>query len=151
MPFHLPFSETERDEFQAPTGEWFYTLRAITYDGWLLWRHALPEDQMLWSQLNETSYDAIQLLARRIHVLHQLLPDYRRLTETPFTVSRWWDPAGFDDGYHAGDKMLCKINGYTAADIEYEMPKRLTSQLLARPVSTNWIEFSLPPARQPAV
>jgi hypothetical protein len=145
MGFHLPFSETPWDEFQAPTGEWFYTLRAITYDGWLLWRHALPEEQMLWSALDAETFDAIQLLAKRIHALHQLLPDYRRLTDTPFTVSRWWDPNGTDDDYHRGDRMLCKIEGYTANDIVYEMPKRISTQLILRPLSKKWMEFSLPP------
>jgi hypothetical protein len=144
MGFNLPYSETPRDEFLTPTGEWFYTLRAIAYDGWLQWRHALPEEQSLWGDLDLETFETIQLLAKRIHNLHQLLPDYRRLLDSPFTVSRWWDPTGTDEDYHSGARMLCKIDGYTSGDIQQEMPKRWTSQLTVKPLSAHWLEFSLP-------
>lgn len=145
LTFHLPFSESPADEFQAPNGEWYATLRAITYDGWLLWKHALPEDTMLWPQLTEEVYGVIELLAKRIHLLHQCFPDYRRLVDTPFTVSRWWDPTDDSGEWLTGERVLLKVNGYTARDVLQEVPVRQKGQLLFQPRSTNWIEISLPP------
>lgn len=143
MPFNVPFSESPHDEFQAPDGEWYSTLRAVTYDGWLLWKHALPDDLYLWPQLSAEAYDNIQLLAKRIHAIHQLFPDYRRLDDTPFTVSRWWDPTDTSDDWHLGGRLLCKIQGYTASDVEAETPHRYRSLLQIQPRSKHWIEISL--------
>lgn len=148
MTYHLPYSESPSDEFCSPTGEWLCTLRAITFDSWLLWRHALPEDLLLWPELTQPVFDSIVLLAQRIHNLHQLLPDYRRLADTPFQVSMWWDPT--DDDFAAGDRVQLRIIGYTAREIEQEVPHRLKSLLTILPLSTHWVEISLPQQR-PAI
>lgn len=144
LTYHLPYSESPADEFQSPSGEWFCTLRAITFDSWLLWRHALPEDLYLWRELSHDVYTTIEALARRIHVMHQTFPDYKRLCDTPFVVSRWWDPTDDSGEWAYGDRVLLKIKGYTARDVAQEMPSRLKEQLIMQPRSTNWIEFSLP-------
>jgi hypothetical protein len=143
MSFHVPFSESPFDEFQAPDGEWYSTFRAVTYDGWLLWKHALPEDPYLWPQLNSDTYESIQLLAKRVHIIHQLFPDYRRLDDTPFTVSRWWDPTDDSGEWHQGERILCRIKGYTATDVLAETPHRYRSLLHIQPRSKHWVEISL--------
>lgn len=145
--YHLPYSESPRDEFQAPNGEWYATLRAIAFDGWLLWKHALPEDLQLWPRLTPEIYGTIEVLAKRIHNLHQLLPDYRRLCDTPFKVSRWWDPTDDSGDWLDGGRVLLRINGYRARDVEHEIPARLKGQLLIQPRSVHWLEISLPEAR----
>lgn len=144
MTYHLPFSESPADEFRTPSGEWFCTLRAIAFDGWLLWKHALPDDILLWRDLNDDVFNTVEALARRIHNLHQLLPDYRRLSDTPFKVSRWWDPTDDTGEWCFGDRVLLRINGYTARDVSQEIPSRLKGQLTIQQRSLNWIEFSLP-------
>jgi hypothetical protein len=142
--YHLPCSESPADEFQTPSGEWFTTLRAIAFDGWLLWKHALPEDPLLWPAMDHDVFVTIEALARRVHSLHQLLPDYRRLTDTPFAVSRWWDPTDDTGEWLTGERALLRINGYTARDVEQEIPPRLKGQLKIQARSLNWLEISLP-------
>ena len=144
MRFHLPYSESAEDEFQAPDGGWYCTLRAIAFDGWLLWRHALPDDSALWPELTAEVFETIEVLGKRIHNLHQLLPDYRRLSDTPFKVSRWWDPTDDSGEWICGDRVLLRLNGYTAQDIQQMTPTRLKGQLCLQPRSKHWIEISLP-------
>lgn len=144
MPFHLRYSESPADEFRTPDGEWLYTLRAITFDNWLLWRHALPEDQQSWHLLDRPAYCNIQRLAKLIHSVHEQFSNYKRLEDTPFSVSCWWDP--FDDSgqWVRGDRVLLRIKGYTALEAQREIPPRLKNSLLAQPRSLHWIEFGLP-------
>ena len=143
MTFHDPYSESPFDEFQAPEGEWYSTQLAVTFDGWLLWKHALPDDPYLWPQLTMQAYETIQLLAKRIHAVHQLFPDYRRLDNTPFHVSRWWDPTDDSGQWLTGERLLCKINGYTAREVQTELPHRQRSLLAIQPRSPHWVEISL--------
>jgi hypothetical protein len=142
--YHVPYSEVITDEFQTPDGEWYATLRAIAFDGWLLWKHALPEDYLLWPQMTKPVFETIKILGQRIHNIHQLLPDYRRLSDTPFQVSCWWDPSDSHGEWTYGDRVLLRVNGYTARDIEHEVPARLRGQLNFEAVSTHWAEISLP-------
>lgn len=142
--YHLPYSESVVDEFRTPDGEWYATLRAIAFDGWLLWRHALPEDHTLWPNLTHSVFETIQLLGQRIHNLHQLFPDYRRLSDTPFQVSCWWDPSDRSGEWTHGDRVLLRILGYTARDVEQEVPPRLKSSLMLTAKSTHWLEVRLP-------
>lgn len=148
MPFNVPYSESPRDEFQTPGGVWYSTLRAITFDSWLLWRHALPEDIALWPQLTQPVFDSIEALGLRIHQIHQLLPDYRRLSDSPFHVSIWWDPADTSGDWSLGDRAQLRINGYTASDIHNELTPRLKASLQLRTLSKHWIEVSLPRQQQ---
>jgi len=142
--YHVPYSESPVDEFRTPSGEWYATLRAIAFDGWLLWKHALPEEHYHWSALSQEAFANIETLAKRIHNFHQLFPDYRRLCDTPFKVSRWWDPSDDTGDWAGGSRVLLRINGYTARDIQQEIPSRLKGQLQVQPCSVHWVEISLP-------
>lgn len=146
LAYHVPYSESPRDEFQLPNGLWYSTLRAIAFDGWLLWRHALPEDMQLWPQLSQPVFETIEVLAQRIHNLHQLFPDYKRLADSPFRVSMWWDPSDDSGDWCNGDRVQLKILGYTAREIEQELTPRLKAQLQILPLSKHWVEISLPEA-----
>jgi hypothetical protein len=143
LTYHVPYSESPNDEFQTPCGIWYSTLRAITFDSWLLWRHALPEDELLWPQLSQSVFETIEALAQRIHHLHQAFPDYRRLADTPFHVSTWWDPSDPHGDWIYGDRVQLKITGYTAREIEQEAQPRLKGQLRILPLSKHWVEISL--------
>lgn len=149
LSFHLPYSEAPEDEFCAPDGQWYSTLRAVTFDNWLIWRNVLPDDLTLWPQLTADVFETVQCLAKRIHHIHQLFPDYRRLWDSPFKVSRWWDPTDDTDEWLHGDRVLLRIQDYTAKDIQQLVPTRLKGQLYLQPRSTNWIEISLPPIHPP--
>lgn len=144
LSYHVPYSESPRDEFQTPSGAWYSTFRAIAFDSWLLWKHALPEDIQLWSQMTQPVFETIEVLGQRIHNLHQLLPDYKRLSDSPFRVSMWWDPTDDSGDWNRGDRVQLKLLGYTAHDIERELPSRHRNQLRILPLSRNWIEISLP-------
>lgn len=140
MPYNCPASFGPNEEFLTPDGQWFSVFRAVAYDSWLLWRHALPDNPNHWPLLNQEAFETIGVLGQRIHDLHQTCPDYRRLSDTPFTVSRWWDPLD-DDGWQRGDRCLLRIDGYEARQLPLDNAARLG--LLARPVSAHWIEFNL--------
>lgn len=142
--YHVPYSESLSDEFRTPTGEWYATLRAIAFDSWLLWKHALPDDHLLWPSLSQEAFSNIESLGKRIHNLHQLFPDYRRLCDTPFKVSRWWDPTDDSGEWICGARVLLRVNGYTAREIEQEIPARLKGQLHIQPRSVHWVEITLP-------
>lgn len=145
---NVPGSTHPSDEFLAPTGQWLSVYRAITYDGWMLWKDALPVDRLMRQRLDAHSYDNICLLGKRIHLLHQAVDDVRRIGESPFTVSRWWDPladpiAENGEHWHLGRHVLFRMKNMTAKQFT-AIPQR-RSQLQFRIVSTNWIEASLPP------
>lgn len=145
MPNGIPFIRRTpatfgpNEEFLAPTGEWFNIYRAISLDNWLIWKDALPEETYLWPQLNRDVYESIRALGARIHGLHQLLPDYRRLNDSPFTVSRWWDPRD-DEGWQNGDRCLLKIDGYSTRQLPLDHCPGLG--LHVRVVSNHWLELS---------
>lgn len=143
--FNVPGSTCHSDEFLAPNGQWFSIYRAITYDGWMLWKDALPESIELREQLDLPSYENISLLARRIHLMHQGVDNYRRLGDTPFQVSRWWDPldaADQDEQWNLGRHVLFRVKDMTAKQF-IAVPQR-RNQVQLRAVSTNWIEATLP-------
>lgn len=135
--------------FQTPTGERFNTCRAITLDNWLLWRDALPDNPGHWGLLRVPQFEAIVELGGRLHAMHQTLPDYRCLSDTPWTVSRWWDPFA-DDGWEAGERCLLRLAGYRAEQLPLDWSRRQLG-LELKPVSTHWLECSLgaPPAPAP--
>lgn len=143
MRYHVAASFGPNEEFQVPDGGWFSIFRAIAYDSWLIWRDALPEDPTLWRLLDQDQFQAIAALGKRIHSLHQLLPDYRRLSDSPFKVSRWWDPLDIEEDWHAGGRCLLRVAGYDANQLPLDAAPKLG--LVARPVSQSWCEFSLPP------
>lgn len=144
--FHVPGSTSPADEFFAPIGQWYSIYRAVTYDGWLLWKDALPEETMLRKRLDLASFENITFLAKRIHALHQNVDNYRRLDQSPFRVSRWWDPLDErenpDQHWHLGRHMLFRVAEFTAKQF-MAIPQRKT-QVQLRAVSVNWMEATLP-------
>lgn len=89
---HLSYAFDDDDEFEHPTEGWLLLCRAIAFDSWVLWRHALPADRDGREMLNEPTATRIACLAERIHAVHQQMPGYSHLADTPFSFSRWWDP-----------------------------------------------------------
>lgn len=137
---HLSYTETDDEEFQGPTGDWFCDLRAITLDNWLIWRHALPEPALRPTIPLQVACN-VTALAQRIHQAHQRFPNYKLLMDTPFHVSRWWDPGEDDPDWGAGRAMLCRVDGYAATEIARYAAK--TTGLVTRVCSQNWIELRL--------
>lgn len=140
-PCHLRCSESPDEEFQGPSGEWFSIFRSIVLDSWLTWKDALSGHR-LRGPLDEDIACTITVLAQRVHAAHMSLPDYRRLSQSPFTVSRWWDPAA-TDGWETGSKVLLRLEHYSAYRLAAKIPSRL--HLYARSQSEHWLELSLPP------
>lgn len=138
---HLSCIDDPAHEFQAPDGTWLLIFRAIVYDGWLCWKDALPEEPILRAKLDRSSYEGIESLARRIHVVHQLMPNYRTLVKSPFSVRRWWDPDDEDPLWRSGRACLLKLDGYTSKEFERAVPPKC--RLTVRCVTDQWIEFSL--------
>jgi hypothetical protein len=144
---HLPYAQNEGDEFLHPSGEWFLINRAITFDNWLLWRHALPLKRHERRQLTAPVAATIEALAGAIHAVHQTMPGYKGLDDTPFRVSRWWDPSD-REGWQSGACCLFLIKGFCSADI-LEHGAR-SSSLSLQAVSELFVEANLlSPASQP--
>lgn len=138
---HLPWSESELDEFQLPDGDWYYSFRAIVLDSWLLWRDALPEERSLRSLMDQNVHDNIVSLARKIHLLHQSLPEYRTLFHSPFHVTKWWDPREEDPDWSSGRSCLLRLDGYEASTLINIAEKR--SGLSMRAASQHFVEFQV--------
>lgn len=137
----VPYASSAAEEFQGPTGDWFSNLRAIAWDGWLIWKDALP-DYPLRRPVDDKSARGITTLARRIHGAHMGFPEYRHLRESPFKVGRWWDPADPSDEWCAGTRVLLKLENYSASRLAQKLPKRL--ELETRICSEHWLEIALP-------
>lgn len=110
---HLPYAEHEDDEFLHPTLGWLLVVRAIAYDGWIHWRHALPRDRVGRERLNEPAAQAITRLATAIDRVHQRVPGYQQLDRSPFVFHRWWDPRGADQ-WSSGESCLFQLDGISA-------------------------------------
>jgi hypothetical protein len=143
MHLHLPFSESPRDEFQATDGQWHPVLRAVVFDSWLLWQHALPDDLHLRAQLTPQAEQGIRELGAAVHEAHQHFPDYKRLVDTPFRVSRWWDPTDDTGEWSSGHRLLCRVINYSAIAVEAEI-KRKVRYLDLTVRSLHYIEVALP-------
>jgi hypothetical protein len=141
----VPYAESPREEFQGPTGEWFTRLRAIVHDGWLYWKHALP-DYPLKGPIDESAARGITTLARRLHSAHMSFPEYRQLLRTPFAVGRWWDPGDATGEWNRGTRVLLRLDGYSSYRLATKLPRRL--ELQTRQCSENWLEIALPPGAE---
>jgi hypothetical protein len=138
---HLSCSSSPDQEFRTPSNDWYCIYRAIIFDSWLLWSDALPEDPALREHLDQDVFDNIVGLAKRIHSFHHSLPDYKKLTGSPFTVPSWWDPTNEDLGWKTGRICLFSIEGYTSDELLDLIPKR--NQLKLKRISKNYVEASL--------
>lgn len=129
------------DRFTLPCGNVVLTTRALVKDSWLQWRDALPQEEELWDQLSAEAVHAIVELARCLHGMHRAMKGYKQCDESPFTVSRWWDPTADDDGYDSGRYCLMKFKDFAATDLIRAVPR--TSALMLTPVSPRapqWVE-----------
>jgi hypothetical protein len=77
------------------------------------------------------------------------MPEYRRTFQSPFTVGRWWDPADTSGEWCRGDRVLLKLEGYSAARLCSKLPRRL--DLVTLPRSERWVEIHLPGSIQAGV
>ena len=129
---------------QLPSGDSVLVTRSLVKDSWLLWKDALPPDEELWDQLTNDAVASITALAKSLHVMHRAMKGYKQCDESPFTVSRWWDPTckgDPDDGYDTGQFALLKFSGFNAAELNRVIPR--SSQLVLTPVSPrapDWVE-----------
>jgi hypothetical protein len=141
MPPPKPNKALLPEGFITPEGERYSVFRAVSYDNWLIWRDALPDNPTLWTRLEQDTFLQIQELGRRLNLMHQALPDYKRLSDTPFTVGRWWDPLDDEGDWDSGSRCLLRIDGYAVPQLPLELCSRLGLEVM--PVSTHWAEFSL--------
>ena len=125
---------------ELPCGTSVYACRALVRDSWLQWHDVLPPEQEDWSRLTAEVVESIQLLAKAIHHLHRSLPSYKQCDESPFTVSRWWDPDD-DEGWQFGSRCLFRFTGTTALELISCLPRKTQLRLTA--ISENWVEASL--------
>lgn len=108
---NLPGSACAADEFQLPDGTWLPVRRAIVYDSWLLWMHALPGLPATRRRLKACHVRRIVRLGEALHQMHQRLPHYRTLDDTPFRVRCWFDPASLEPEFRTGGRCSIRIQG----------------------------------------
>lgn len=113
---HLPYAYDEYDEFLHPTMGWLLLDRAIAYDGWISWRHALPENPYNRNSIPVKVSEAITFLAEEIHSVHQKMPGYADLGESPLVFPRWWDPYSGDE-WATGLCCLFRVSGFTSGQV----------------------------------
>jgi hypothetical protein len=126
--------EDEARWFRHPDGHVWHCCRAIVYDSWLLWSHALPAEPALRAQLSIEQAQAITALAGKVHAMHRALPGYSKLDDTPFRVSAWWDPS--EPEWAGGDRLRFRLGDWKAAALAAELPG-------AHILSEHWLEVSL--------
>jgi hypothetical protein len=113
---HLPYATDEWDEFFHPTEGWLLIERTIAFDSWISWRQALPRSHPEGLRLDACTAAVIEALAERLHVLHQQLPGYSELGDTPFRFSRWWDPFSGDD-WSTGRVCTFQVEGISSGGL----------------------------------
>jgi len=113
---NLPCAYGDDDEFHHPVGGWYLIDRAITYDNWLTWRHALPCLGHLRNRLPVETSDVIIALALKIDSLYQELPGFASLASPPFEVIRWWDPLAQDE-WSTGRRCLLRDRVFTRTQV----------------------------------
>ena len=139
---HLPYSHSELDEFLTPDGEWFYSLRSVVYDSWITWHDALPPTLEEREELDAETFKNIIQLGGSLHCFHQSVPDYRQLSQTPFNITRWWDPSDRDERWSKGRACLFSLKDYSATDLVRMIQKK--TDLAVAPISKRFVEAYLP-------
>jgi hypothetical protein len=102
------------DYFRFPSGRLCRLHRAICYDSWLMWRHALPEDQVSWALLRQPQVHAIGRLARLLHPLSRAIARKNPGTFKYFRVMQWWDPHHPD--WSSGRRILLHTHWMDASE-----------------------------------
>jgi hypothetical protein len=113
---HLPYALDDDDEFFHPKEGWLLLDRTIAFDSWIHWRQALPKSRLGRSRLCERTAALIEALAERLHALHQHLPGYADLDDTPFRFSRWWEPSS-EGQWSQGSSCVFRIDGCAGRDV----------------------------------
>jgi hypothetical protein len=139
---HLPYAYSDDDEFHHPVGGWYLIDRAIAYDSWLTWRHALPGPCHLRNSLSVEISDTIIALTTKIDELHRQLPDYRSLVECPFEVVRWWEPYAGDE-WASGRCCVLRIGDFTSSQVLKTLDHNLQDHWTVTPLSEPFLEFRL--------
>lgn len=111
MTLHLPYSDRPEDEFLYPNGQWMYAFRALVTDSWLLWRDALPANPASRALLSAPQVTWIEVLGDALHRIHQTLPGYAQLEDSPFEVRRWLDPHDSGTPWHEGRRCHLRLDG----------------------------------------
>lgn len=130
-----------KDEFRHPELGWLLVDRAVTFDSWITWRHALPPLPEERSGLTSEISASITALGQALHDLHIMLPGYELLGSTPFSVPRWWDP-GAGDCWSSGRRCLFRIEGHDSDAIQAAGEPQAAHLKLA-PVSEHYLEATL--------
>lgn len=143
MNTHLPYAYRPEDEFHHPTEGWLLLERSVAYDSWISWRHVLPAGMRDCRLLTPEISEAIVALAAGIHEVHQLLPGYRHLGESPFRIIRWWDPFA---GHPWSSGRICtfEVDGCTSGEFMRYRPEGNSIRL--RPLTALRLRASLNPA-----
>tara|TARA_B100001250_G_scaffold396106_1_gene401711 strand:+ start:1692 stop:2120 length:429 start_codon:yes stop_codon:yes gene_type:complete len=137
-------TEVEVDQFLAPDGNDYLTIRSVVYDSWIIWQDAIPFDLELRLMLTQEIYDNIVELGTRVHKLHQSMPGYKALTESPFEFVLWFDPLDTDPDWSQGKKCRFMINEFTAEEIAYYNTLKKGNKLDIKPMTTRMVEAKIP-------
>lgn len=110
---HLPYAYLPENEFLHPFDGWLLMERSVVFDSWISWRHVLPAGRRDCQAMTAEINQAILTLASGLHQVHQRLPGYRDLGESPFRVSRWWDPQA-EQPWSSGSTCVFCLDGCTS-------------------------------------
>ena len=80
--------------------------------------------------LDAETFKNIVQLGGSLHCFHQSVPDYRQLSQTPFNITRWWDPSDRDERWSTGRACLFSLKDYSATDLVRMIRENSTWQLL---------------------
>ncbi len=138
-------TEDDMDRFLAPDGEKYLTIRSVVYDSWIIWQDALPFERELRRLMTPEIYNNIVELGTRVHKMHQSMPGYKALGESPFEFISWWDPLDPDPDWKQGKKCRFMINDFTAEEIEYYSSVKKGNKLTIKPMTTRMVEAIITP------
>ena len=130
-------------QVSLPCGSAVLTSRALVKDCWITWRDALPDQEELWSHLTHEAVEEITSLARALHGMHRAMKTYKSTDESPFHISRWWDPTA-DDDYDTGRFCLMKFKNFTAHQLTTCVPRSSSLIFTAvSPKAPQWVEATV--------
>ena len=131
--------------FKAPDGNVYLGIRSVVYDSWIMWNDVLPDPQDEQPLMTKDIYENITELGLRIHKLHQSMPNYKQMTESPFNFVLWWDPDDDDDDWSRGKVCRFMINDYSAEDILFYSKSKKGNKLLIKPMTSRLVEARIIP------
>ena len=75
-----------------PSADTVFVTRALVKDSWLTYADALPPDEGMWADLTQDVLNNILALGKALSAMHRHMKHYKGCEESPFHVTRWWDP-----------------------------------------------------------